>query len=85
MLGGFGVDLGSMFGLGRVLGGSWAAFGSPWAPKIDFEARLGDPKRFKSIQNQCQDALKFRIGFGLIFDRFLVDFGIHLAIILGSC
>ena len=37
--GGFEVDLGSIVGLGRllgVLGGSWAALGSPWAPKIDF-------------------------------------------------
>ena len=48
-MGRFGVDLGSIFGLGRVLGGlgevlgrSWellgdsgAAFGRLWAPKID--------------------------------------------------
>ena len=54
ILGRFGVDLGSIFGLGRVLGGSWAALGSPWAPKIDFLSILvgfgpqdGPQNRFK--------------------------------------
>ena len=39
--GGFGVDFRCWEGLGRVFGGSWAALGSPWAPKIDFSLILG--------------------------------------------
>ena len=34
--GAFGVDFRCWEGLGGVLGVSWAALGSPWAPKIDF-------------------------------------------------
>ena len=39
--GAFGVDFRCWEGLGRVFGGSWAALGSPWAPKIDLFNRFG--------------------------------------------
>ena len=49
----FGVDLGSIFGLGRVLGGSWVGLGRPWG-------RHGRPRS--------------------IFDRFGADFEARLGV-----
>ena len=72
------MHLGSIFGVGRVLGGSLVGLGRPWGrhgrPRLifhrfwdDFEARLGVQNRPKSIKNRCQDALKLCIGFRIDF------------------
>ena len=73
-----GSVLGSIWGPGRVLGGSRAGLGQPCSrvgrPRlifdrflVDFEARLGAQNRPKSIENRCQDAFKFCIGFRIDF------------------
>ena len=90
------MDLGSIFGLGRVLGGSWVGLGRPWGrhgrPRsildrfwVDFEARLAaqtDPNRSKIDAKIHSNRASV---FGSIFHRLLMDFGIHLGTIFGSC
>ena len=62
---------GSIFGLGRVLGGLGVALGGQdrflTDLGVDFEARLGAQHRPKSIENRCQEAFKFCIGFWIDF------------------
>ena len=78
-----GVPLGVILG---VLGYPWAPlarsrlqkpFGPPlfsrfWCPK---GAQEGAKMKLKSIKNRFKNRLNFLLGFGLVLDGFLVDFG----------
>ena len=102
MLGGFGVgvwhiwgrlgvDVGLIFGLGRVLGGSC---GRPWGRAqdrflFDFESVLSPVWGPKTDQNRSKCDAKMHSNcasvFGSNFKRFFVDLGVHLGTIFGSC
>ena len=94
--GGFGVDLGSIFGLGRVLGGlGWVlgglgvAMGAQDRFLIDFGSILKPVLGPQTDQNRSKIDAKMHSNrasvFGSIFNRFLVDVGVHLGTIFGSC
>ena len=96
----FGVDLGSIWGRFSVLGGSWGGlgwvlgglgvamgaqdrflidFGSILRPVLGPQTDQNRPKIDAKMHSNCASV------FGSIFNRFLVDFGVHLGTIFGSC
>ena len=90
------MDLGSIFGVGRVLGGSLVGLGRPWGrhgrPRsifIDFGSILKPVLGPQTDQNRSKINAKMHSNrasvFGSIFERFLVDLGVHLGTIFGSC
>ena len=90
----FGVDLGSIFGLGRVLGGlGWVlgglgvAIGAQDRFLIDFGSILRPVLGPQTDQNRSKIDAKMRSNFasvfGSIFDRFWGPFGHHFGAMLG--
>ena len=100
MLGGFGADLGSIWdrfsvlgwsweGLWWVLGGLGVAMGAQDRFFNDFGTILRPVLEPKTDQNRSKIDAKMHLSSASvstsIFDRFLIDSGVHLGIILGSC
>ena len=100
MLGGFGADLGPIWGRFSVLGGSWEGLG--WVLGglgvangahdrflIDFGSILRPVLGPQTDQNRPKIDAKMHSNcasvFGSILNRFLFDFGVHLGTIFGSC
>ena len=85
----FGADFRSWEGVGRFLGGSWTALGSPWSILIDFGSILKSVLGAQIAQNRPKIDAKMHSNrasvFGSILNRFLFDFGVQLGTILGSC
>ena len=100
MLGGFWADFWSIWGRFSVLGGSWeglgwvlgglgVAIGAQDRFFIDFGSILKPVLGPKTDQNRSKIDAKMHSNrasvFGSIFNRFLVDVGVHLGTIFGSC
>ena len=100
MLGGFWADLGSIWGRFSVLGGSWeglgwvlgglgVANGAQDRFLIDFGSILRPVLGPKTDQNRSKIDAKMHSNcasvFGSIFERFLMDLGVYLGTIFGSC
>ena len=92
MLGGFWADFGSIWGRFSVLGGSWEGLGwvlgGLWVALgahrfgVGFEARRRAQNRSKIDAEMLSNVASV---FGSMFNRFVMDFGVDLSIILGSC
>ena len=100
MLGGFWADFGAIWGrlsvlgvswegLGWVLGGLGVAIGAQDRFFVDLGSILRPVLGPKTDQNRLKVDAKMHANcasvFGSIFERFLMDFGVYLGTIFGSC